>query len=56
MFGNKNNKIKKEIEKKAGTYTFLEGLPENVKDKLRKSADEMNKYYGEDIIHIEDEN
>lgn len=55
MFGNKNNKIKKEIEKKAGTYEFGYNLPKGMKDKIKKSADEMNKYVGKDIIHIEDD-
>lgn len=56
MFGfSEKEKIKKEIEKKAGNYKFGYDMPKGMKDKIKKSADEMNKYYGKDIIHIDDD-
>lgn len=56
MFGNsEEKKIKKEIKKKAGTYTYGYNVPEGMKKEIEKAADEMNKYVGEKIIHIDDD-
>jgi hypothetical protein len=56
MFGfSEKEKIKKEIEEKAGNYKFGYDMPKGLKDKVKKSAEEMNKYYGKDIINIDDD-
>jgi hypothetical protein len=56
MFGlSDEEKIKKEIEKKAGNYKFGYNMPKGLKDKVKKSAEEMNKYYGKDIINIDED-
>ena len=60
MFGFGKNekekeKLKREIEKKAGTYTFGYDIPEGMKKNLKKTAKDMNKFLGKDIIHIDDD-
>lgn len=57
IFNNKKEeeKLKKEIEKKAGTYEFGYDIPKGMKKNLKKVAKDMNKYVGKDIIHIDDD-
>lgn len=59
MFGlSEEEKRKKRIEEKAGTWKVNYDSPLNpggITKKLKKAADEMNDYYGEKIIEIEDD-
>lgn len=56
MFGlSEEEKLKKEIKKKAGTYEFGYDMPKALKDKVKKAVDEMNDYVGEKVIEIEDD-